>query len=75
MIKVDFDQLWSEFNNLLRHIKLQEHKINMYEQHLNTIGEYGIENHHSDQMVVQYSDFWLLYSYAIGLKAVNPQRT
>ena len=35
MIKVDFDQLWSEFNERIRHIRQQEHETNKYKQHLN----------------------------------------
>ena len=67
MIKVDFDQLWSEFNNWISYNMIQEHEINKYEQHLNIYGEYGFTNHHSVQMRIQDSDFWLLHDYAIGL--------
>ena len=50
MIKVDFHQLWSEFNDWLSYIKLQKHEINNNKQHLNTIGEYGFTNSHSDHI-------------------------
>ena len=75
MIKVDFDQLWSEFNDWIRHNMLQEHEINKYKQHLNRFGEYGYANPHSHQIKGPRWWFWLLYECAIGLKAVKPQRT
>ena len=75
MIKVDFHQLWSEFNDWLSYIKIQEHEINKNKQHLSTYGEYGFTNSHSDQIKGPRYDFWLLNECAIGLKAVKPQRT
>ena len=43
MIKVDFDQLWSEFNEQTSYIKHVEHEINRYKQHLNTYLRFGHE--------------------------------
>ena len=67
MIKVDFHQLWSEFKDWLRHIMIWEHETNKNKQHLNTYGEYGIANPHSEQISGLRMDFWLLYGYAIDL--------
>lgn len=74
MIKVDFHQLWSEFNTWLRHNMIYEHKINMHEQQLNRYGEYGYTNSYSDQMKDHRSDFWLLYCYAIDLNGCQPSK-
>ena len=40
MIKVDFDQLWSEFNEQISYIKLKEHETNKYYQLLNTYARF-----------------------------------
>ena len=41
MTKVDFDQLWSKFNEQISYIKHTKHEINKLKQLLNTQMEFG----------------------------------